>query len=116
MNRTAGAAAQMFSTPWKTLHPARAGFSTLWKNRAFFSTPWKTFFHTVEKSRRAAPIFSTQWEKFARFFHTMEKLWAKSSTLWKNLARLPFIFPHRGKSRPRGINFFPQCGKVRGMG
>ncbi len=34
----------------KKVHPAWAGFSTVWKNSGTFSTAWKTIFHTVENS------------------------------------------------------------------
>ena len=48
----------------KKVHPAWAGFSTPWKNGA---------------------VFSTQWNNFARIFHTMEQLWGDFSTLWKKI-------------------------------
>jgi hypothetical protein len=31
-------------------------------------------FHTMEKFTRNGSVFSTQWKKFQRFFHTMEQL------------------------------------------
>jgi hypothetical protein len=76
-----------------------------------FSTVWKNIFHTVEKvgkkvprCGKVGPVFSTQWKKFQRFFHTMEQLCGNFSTLWKNgakkfhaMEKLLAIFPRNGK-------------------
>jgi hypothetical protein len=70
-----------FSTLWKKVQPARAGFSTPWKNYALF-------FHTVEKN-------FPHHGKSTRIFPRNGKTLRDFSTPWKNFG---VIFPHRGKS------------------
>ncbi|HPK69894.1 MAG: hypothetical protein KBF08_02575 [Kiritimatiellae bacterium] len=92
-----------FSTLWKTFHPARAGFSTLWKKSAkvfplrgknpeSFSIVWKNrpnFFHTVEKLAAHFSIRGGQYAHFSTLWKTFYPASAGFSTPWKNTFRTP---------------------------